>query len=164
MKKSILIMSILIIALGVYYFYPTKDCSSFKITTIEVYKSKRKMLLYSKNEVIQEYSISLGFQPIGKKMKEGDGKTPEGVYKIDAKNANSSCYKNLGVSYPNASDRANGYTGGLIKIHGLKNGFGFIGKFHRFYDWTDGCIAVTDLEMEELFQNVSIGTTLIIYP
>jgi len=164
MKKSILIMSILIIALGVYYFYPTKDCSSSKITAIEVYKSKRKMLLYSKNEVIQEYSISLGFQPIGKKMKEGDGKTPEGVYKIDAKNAHSSCYKNLGVSYPNASDRANGYTGGLIKIHGLKNGFGFVGKFHRFYDWTDGCIAVTDLEMEELFQNVTIGTKLIIYP
>jgi murein L,D-transpeptidase YafK len=157
-------MSILIIALGVYYFYPTKDFSSFKITAIEVYKSKRKMLLYSENEVIQVYSISLGFQPIGKKMNEGDGKTPEGVYKIDAKNANSSCYKNLGVSYPNYSDKANGYTGGLIKIHGLKNGFGFVGKFHRFYDWTDGCIAVTNLEMEELFQNVTIGTKLIIYP
>jgi murein L,D-transpeptidase YafK len=113
-------MSILIIALGVYYFYPTKKCSSFNITAIEVYKSKRKMYLYANDVVVN--------------------------------------------SYPNTSDRANGYTGGLIKIHGLKNGFGFVGKFHRFYDWTDGCIAVTNLEMEELFQNVTIGTKLIIYP
>lgn len=162
MKKSLLFGLLLLIIAG-YYFYPSSSINN-DITKIEVYKQKRKMLLYSENEVIQEYSISLGFQPIGKKIKEGDGKTPEGVYKIDAKNENSSCYKNLGVSYPNSSDRANGYTGGLIKIHGLKNGFGFVGKFHRFYDWTDGCIAVTDLEMEELFQNVTIGTKLIIYP
>jgi murein L,D-transpeptidase YafK len=164
MKKSILIMSILIIALGVYYFYPTKKCSSFNITAIEVYKSKRKMYLYANDVVVNSYTISLGGNPIGKKTEEGDQKTPEGIYKIDDKNAHSSCYKNLSVSYPNTSDRANGYTGGLIKIHGLKNGFGFVGKFHRFYDWTDGCIAVTNLEMEELFQNVTIGTKLIIYP
>jgi murein L,D-transpeptidase YafK len=162
MKKKILIL--LIISIGIYYFYPTKKLGNHEITKIEVYKHKRKMITYANSKVVKEYTISLGFQPKGKKMAEGDGKTPEGNYYIDAKNDKSSCYKNLGVSYPNAPDKANGYTGGLIKIHGLKNGFGFIGKFHRFYDWTDGCIAVTNQEMEELFQNVAIGTTLTIYP
>jgi murein L,D-transpeptidase YafK len=162
MKKKLLIL--LIISIGIYYFYPTKKLGNHEITKIEVYKHKRKLIVYAGSKAVNEYTISLGFQPKGKKMKEGDGKTPEGNYKIDGKNAYSSCYKNLGVSYPNASDKANNYTGGLIKIHGLKNGFGFIGKFHRFYDWTDGCIAVTNQEMEELYQNVAIGTTLIIYP
>lgn len=83
---------------------------------------------------------------------------------LTVKNAFSSCYKNLGVNYPNTSDKEKHYTGGLIKIHGLKNGFGWVGKFHRFYDWTDGCIAVTNQEMEELYNNTEIGTTLTIYP
>lgn len=163
MKKKWIFIIIFLSILG-YYFYPTKKLGNHEITKIEVYKHKRKMIVYAGSKAVNEYKISLGFQPKGKKMKEGDGKTPEGNYKIDGKNAYSSCYKNLGVSYPNASDKSNGYTGGLIKIHGLKNGFGFIGKFHRFYDWTDGCIAVTNQEMEELYQHVAIGTTLVIYP
>lgn len=162
MKKKLLILFIFLI--GIYYFYPTKKLQNHKITKIEVYKHKRKMLVFADSKVVNEYTISLGFESKGKKMKEGDEKTPEGIYKIDGKNAHSSCYKNLGVSYPNASDKANHYTGGLIKIHGLKNGFGWVGKFHRFYDWTDGCMAVTNQEMEELYSNVPVGTPLIIYP
>ena len=162
MKKKLLFL--LIISIGIYYFYPTKKLGNHEITKIEVYKHKRKMIVYAGSKAVNEYTISLGFHPKGKKMKEGDEKTPEGNYYIDAKNDKSSCYKNLGVSYPNASDRANNYTGGLIKIHGLKNGFGWVGKFHRFYDWTDGCMAVTNQEMEELYRHVPVGTPLIIYP
>jgi murein L,D-transpeptidase YafK len=162
MKKKILIL--LIISIGIYYFYPTKEIDTSKITSIEVYKSKRRMYLYSNKVMVNSYKISLGGNPIGKKMKEGDEKTPEGIYKIDGKNAHSSCYKNLGVSYPNASDKVNNYTGGLIKIHGLKNNFGWVGKFHRFYDWTDGCIAVTNDEMEDLYNSIDIGTSIQIYP
>lgn len=162
MKKKLLIL--LIISIGIYYFYPTKKLGNHEITKIEVYKHKRKLIVYAGSKAVNEYTISLGLQPKGKKMKEGDEKTPEGNYYIDAKNDKSSCYKNLGVSYPNASDKANHYTGGLIKIHGLRNGFGWVGKFHRFYDWTNGCMAVTNQEMEELYSNVPIGTPLIIYP
>ena len=162
MKKKLLIL--IIISIGIYYFYPTKKLGNHEITKIEVYKHKRKLIVYAGSTTVNKYTISLGFQPKGKKMKEGDEKTPEGNYYIDAKNDKSSCYKNLGVSYPNASDRANNYTGGLIKIHGILNGFGWVGKFHRFYDWTNGCMAVTNQEMEELYRHVPVGTPLIIYP
>jgi murein L,D-transpeptidase YafK len=164
MKKYILFTILLIISLSVYYFYPINKIGENKITSIEVYKSKHKMYLYSNNIVVHTYSISLGGNPIGKKTKEGDQKTPEGKYIIDAKNDKSSCFKNLGISYPNASDKANHYTGGLIKIHGLRNGFGWVGKLHLLYDWTNGCIAVTNDEMEMLYNNVNIGTPIYIYP
>jgi hypothetical protein len=155
---------IILSSLGVYYSYPEKQNSGIKITSIEVYKSKHKMYLYSNNNVVHTYSISLGGNPIGKKTKEGDQKTPEGKYIIDAKNDKSSFYKNLGISYPNASDKANHYTGGLIKIHGLRNGFGWVGKFHRLYDWTNGCIALTNQEMKTLYNTIEIGTPIYIYP
>lgn len=164
MKRKYFLLAIIVMPLVIYYFYPEKKIGNNKIELIEVFKSKRKMLLYSNGQVVNTYTISLGFNPIGYKTTEGDGKTPEGTYYIDGKNDKSSCYKNLGISYPNASDKKNHYTGGAIKIHGLRNGFGLIGKFHRLYDWTNGCIAVTDSEMEDLYNSISIGTKIIIYP
>ena len=149
---------------GVYYFYPEKENSGVKITSIEVYKSMRKMYLFSANIAVHSYSISLGGCPIGKKTREGDKKTPEGNYVIVSKNDKSGYYKNLGIKYPNASDEASNFTGGSIKIHGLKNGFGWVGKFHRFYDWTNGCIALTNEEMETLYNTIEIGTPIYIYP
>ena len=164
MKIKYFFVAIILIPLFIYYFYPEKKIGNAKITLIEVFKSKRKMLLYANEKVVTSYTISLGSNPIGYKTTEGDGKTPEGIYTIEAKNDKSICYKNLGIAYPNASDRKNNYTGGAIKIHGLRNGFGLIGKFHRFYDWTDGCIAVTDSEMEDLYNNITIGTKIHIFP
>jgi murein L,D-transpeptidase YafK len=164
MKRIYLLIVVIFIPILIYYFYPNNKIEHSNITLIEVYKSKRKMYLYSNDQVVNNYTIALGWNPIGDKTAEGDGKTPEGVYFIDGKNDKSSCYKNLGISYPNESDKKNNYTGGAIKIHGLRNGFGLIGKFHRWYDWTNGCIAVTDSEMDDLYNSISIGTKIIIYP
>lgn len=106
---------------------------------------------------------------MGHKEFEGDKKTPEGVYRIDDKNPNSGYHKNLGVSYPNDADIAHADSlgkppGGAIKIHGLRNGCGILGKFHRWADWTMGCIAVTNSEMDELYNAVKIGATIDIRP
>jgi murein L,D-transpeptidase YafK len=153
----ILIIPVAIVA---YYFFPEKKLPSGKIIDhLVVYKSKRRMEAYSGNELLKTYTVSLGKSPIGHKQFEGDLKTPEGIYIINDRNPNSAFYKNLGVSYPDASDIANAQQlgkppGGDIKIHGLRNGRGYIGKFHRWKDWTAGCIAVTDAEMEELYRAV----------
>ena len=127
------------------------------------------MLVYSKEKLLKTYSIAIGRKPIGAKQFEGDKKTPEGMYYINDKNPYSGWHKNLGISYPNAADRKRAKqlgkaTGGDIKIHGLQNKRGFIGKFHRWNDWTLGCIAVTDDEVDELYRAVKIGTPIEIKP
>lgn len=146
-----------------YNSWPEKSLPKDKeIDKLVVIKSKRQLLVYCKNELLKTYNISLGFDPIGHKKVEGDGKTPEGSYFINDKNPNSGYYLNLGISYPNQADieKANmlGQSpGGDIKIHGLRNGLGLIGKFHRYFDWTHGCIALTNQEIKELYDNVPFG-------
>lgn len=130
-----------------------------EITRLMVLKGQRQMLAYNEDKLIKIYPISLGFNPIGHKQFEGDGKTPEGIYTINERNKNSSYHKNLGISYPNSQDKAfaeaqGKSAGGLIKIHGLRNGFGDIGRNHLLRDWTHGCIAVTNEEIDELFSSV----------
>lgn len=160
----------LIVSISAYYFWPEKKLPfNSVITKLVVYKSQRKMLAYSGNAFLKSYVISLGDNPIGHKQFQGDERTPEGIYYINAKNPLSVCHKNLGISYPNAADISNARalkmpTGGDIKIHGLKNGQGYIGKFQRFTDWTNGCIAVTDNEIDELYEHTPIGTLITIYP
>ncbi len=150
----------------VYYFYPEdKPLINTKIDKLVVFKSKRQLLAYSNGQLVKTYKISLGRHPIGDKEFEGDKKTPEGLYFINAKNPNSGYFKNLGISYPNIHDIENAKrlgkpTVGDIKIHGLRNKTGFIGKFHRWFDWTLGCIAVTDSEIDELYKAVKIGTQI----
>ena len=131
-------------------------------------KSEKRMYAYSKGKIIKTYKISLGRNPIGKKEYEGDNKTPEGIYFINDKNPNSGFHKNLGISYPNQVDIVNANflgkpTGGDIKIHGLKNGLGAFDKFHYWFS-TRGCIRVTNNEIDELFNAVSIGTSIQINP
>jgi murein L,D-transpeptidase YafK len=134
-----------------------------KIDALIVYKSERKLIAFSKGKIIKTYSIALGKSPIGAKQFQGDNKTPEGIYFINGKNAHSVAYKNLGISYPNSNDISNSKgkpTGGDIKIHGLMNNLWFIGNFHRLIDWTNGCIAVNNFEMDELYNSVKIGTRI----
>lgn len=158
------------VALAAYYFYPGKVLPKGKtIDRLVVYKSERKMMAYNGNELLKTYIVALGKNPVGHKEFEGDNKTPEGIYSINDRNPDSAYYKNLGVSYPNVSDRANAEMlgkspGGHIKIHGLRNDRGFIGKFHRWKDWTAGCIAVTNNEMDELFTAVKPNAVIEIYP
>ena len=161
-----LLSLLLILCIGTYYFYPENHLSlNTQIDSLIVYKANREMEVYSGGSLVKTFAISLGRNPIGDKEFEGDKKTPEGKYIIDTKNSESGYHKNLGISYPNESDienaKKNGKpTGGDIKIHGLKNKLGFIGKFHRWFDWTMGCIAVTNEEIDELFATVPIGTKI----
>ena len=131
------------------------------IDRLVVHKSKRTMSAYSQGRLLKTYPISLGKQPVGHNQFEGDGKTPEGKYRINERNPNSGYHKNLGVSYPAAQCKSPGW---LIKSHGMKNGWGFIGKKHLQKDWTDGCIAVTDEEIDELYRSVKHNAEIEILP
>jgi murein L,D-transpeptidase YafK len=118
---------------------------------------------------MKTYRIALGRSPVGKKTREGDRKTPEGCYTIDWRNPGSRFYRSLHISYPNDEDiqqaASQGVSpGGDIMIHGLKNGKSWIGKRHRRQDWTDGCVAVTNTEMDEIWDAVPDGTPVKIVP
>jgi murein L,D-transpeptidase YafK len=136
-----------------------------EITGILIKKSEGEMALISNGRKVREYEIDLGFAPEGDKKMQGDGKTPEGTYYIDRKNPQSQFYLSLGISYPNEADRAEARAmgvspGGDIFIHGQ----GRYGQGKSGIDWTWGCIAVTDIEMQEVFALVDIGTPVTILP
>lgn len=155
--------------MGYYLFPEQKLPENIKIDSLVVIKSKRQLIAYSDGQIIKTYKISLGKNPLGTKQSEGDKRTPEGTYIIDTKNPNSGFHKNLGISYPNNQDieKHKGMKnpiGGDIKIHGLKNGLGFISKFQRWFDWTAGCIALTNKEIDELYKAVPVGTLIEIKP
>jgi murein L,D-transpeptidase YafK len=138
-----------------------------KVTHMHIEKHKRVMKLYIGGTLIKTYRISLGSQPVGPKEREGDGKTPEGNYTISHKNAWSRFHKSLKVSYPNKHDRKmakkhNVSPGGDIMIHGLGAEFSHLGKSHVQYDWTLGCMAVTNEEIDEIWKMVDVGTPLMI--
>lgn len=135
-----------------------------KITQIQIYKADRKMFLISGDKVVKEYKIGLGGNPVGKKRFEGDGKTPEGLYFIDRQNPRSAYHLSIGISYPNPQDRAYAESqgrkpGGDIFIHGRAGKDKGRGK-----DWTAGCIAVTDREIEDIYKMVAVGTPVWIFP
>jgi len=139
------------------------------VDSIVVIKQLREMYVYHQAHLQKIYRVALGDAPTGHKHFEGDEKTPEGLYYINGKNPNSSCHKNLGISYPNAADRNyavkfNRSTGGDIKIHGIVNGQGYVGKAHLLHDWTNGCVAVTDEEVDELYKFTSMGIPIMILP
>ncbi len=139
------------------------------IDQIKIIKSERKLFTYSKGKLLKTYKISLGKNPIGQKLKEGDGKTPEGYYEVIAKNPKSAYHLSLKISYPNSKQieeakKVSINPGGDIMIHGIKNGLGFIGKYHSLVDWTQGCIAVSNREIEEIYNSTSVGTKVEILP
>ena len=154
------------------YFLVTMMCASAaaeQADRIVVLKSERKLILYSGATVLRTYKIALGAEPKGQKTRQGDHRTPEGTYIIDSRNANSHFHRALHIAYPNAEDRINAAKlgaspGGDIMIHGLPNGLGWIGRKHLLRDWTDGCIAVTDQEIEEIWNLVPNGTAIEVKP
>jgi murein L,D-transpeptidase YafK len=134
-----------------------------------VLKAPRRMLLLRGDRVLRDYAIALGSSPAGPKRHRGDGRTPEGRYRIEGRVVESRFHRALRISYPNAADRAFARRAGLdpggdVMIHGLPNGERWVGEAHRAYDWTNGCIAVTDDEMSELWELVDDGTPLEIRP
>jgi murein L,D-transpeptidase YafK len=170
LKYLLIFIVFSIITLSIYQLWPEPMLAEDAIIDkIIVVKSARKMTVYSEGNELKSYRISLGKEPTGKKEYEGDNKTPEGIYTINDKNPNSGYHLNLGISYPDSKDieHANYLgkpPGGAIKIHGLRNEIGVIGKSHRLQDWTAGCIAVTNEEVEELYRCVPIGTEIEIRP
>lgn len=132
-------------------------------------KSKRKMWLIANGKKYREYSISLGDNPIGHKQQEGDERTPEGLYRIDYRNPKSRYHLSLHISYPDQDDQRNAQArgvspGGDIFIHGLPNGFGSMNFLYAGKDWTDGCIAVSNEEIKEIWKLVKNGTPIEILP
>ena len=139
------------------------------IDRIVVEKSARRLSMFRDGNQIRTFRIALGQNPLDSKHEEGDMKTPEGIYKIDRRNPQSSFHLALHISYPSDEDNKRAATHGVsagsdIMIHGIQNGRGWIGAFHRWKDWTAGCIAVTDEEIEELWRVTPDGTTIEIRP
>lgn len=148
----------------------TVGCSKFKtyngptVTQIVVLKGQRRMHLMHGETVLKSYDIDLGFAPDGHKEAQGDGRTPEGRYRIDRRNPDSLFHLSLGISYPNAADRAYARSqgqppGGDIFIHGARRPFD-----KRGADWTAGCISVSNQEIERIFSMVQVGTVIDIFP
>lgn len=163
----------LVCAAGARAFTPPAgmEPKAAPVEQVVVIKSERVMhLLDRHNNIIKSYKISLGKNPVGDKEREGDGRTPEGSYIIDARNPNSRFHLSLRISYPNKSDKwrakkANVDPGGDIFIHGMPNGKAWQWwKYSKKLDWTDGCIAVTDKEIREIWDLVADGTPIVIRP
>ncbi|HNH42897.1 MAG TPA: L,D-transpeptidase family protein [Agitococcus sp.] len=139
------------------------------IDLVKVVKSQRQMWLLEQGKIIKQYTIALGANPVGHKQQEGDERTPEGRYILDYRNPNSGYFKSLHVSYPNKQDLANAKAkgvdaGGMIMIHGQRNGFGWAAKLTQLKDWTNGCIALNNQDMQEVWDLVKIGTPIEILP
>ena len=136
---------------------------------VVVYKSKRQMHLLRAGQVMRTYRIALGDSPVGHKKQEGDEKTPEGDYVLDWRNPNSLYYKSIHISYPNARDREQARRrgvspGGDIMIHGRNGPTVLPDGTWKWKDWTNGCIAVTNAEMDEIWKMVNNGTPIRINP
>lgn len=138
-----------------------------KIDLVRVDKSKRRMYLIRQDVVVHEFRIALGARPKGHKLWEGDQRTPEGLYLLDFVIEHSSFYRSIHIDYPNQNDiewaNYKGINpGGDIKIHGIKNGDKRKPEYVQSFDWTNGCIAITNDEMDTLLSVVDPGTPILI--
>ena len=162
-RTVILLASGAVIGAAFYAFEPRLRPLEARATKILILKTEHKLLLMDGDEVLRTYRVSIGTGGTAPKEREGDHKSPEGLYTIDFRKPDSRFHRALHISYPNEHDREHARRidappGGDIMIHGMQNGLGWIGKAHRLVDWTDGCIAVTDHEIEEIWSAVPDGT------
>jgi murein L,D-transpeptidase YafK len=148
---------------------PALAAPAARADKVLVEKSARRLTLLRDGTPLKSYEVALGSETIGHKQQEGDGRTPEGLYAVDFKHPRSRFHLALRISYPNSADRSSAAQhgvapGGDIMIHGLPNGLGWLGGFHLKRDWTDGCIAVTDNQIDEIWAMVDVGTEVEIKP
>jgi murein L,D-transpeptidase YafK len=139
------------------------------VDSILVEKSAHKLSLFQRGRVTRTYLVALGQQPVGDKVRRGDMRTPEGRFTIEARNPQSKFHRALRISYPDAAHRERARRlgvspGGDIMIHGLPPKQAWVGPAHRDFDWTEGCIALTNAEIEELWSTVPVGTPIHILP
>lgn len=137
------------------------------VDLVKVDKSERTMVLMDGAKVVKTFRISLGANPEGHKRQQGDKKTPEGTYTLDYKKEDSAFYRAMHISYPNAKDVADAKRrgvnpGGQIMVHGQKNGLSALSIVTQYVDWTDGCIAISNSEMDEFMRLVPVGTKIMI--
>lgn len=148
---------------------PSHAFEQSRVDYVRVVKSERMLELRSGKSVVRSYDIALGGDPVGHKQQEGDERTPEGHYFLDWRNPNSGYYRSIHISYPNAADRAAAAAagvdpGGMIMIHGQPNGYSWWSWLLQRFDWTNGCVAVTDEDMAEIWAMVRNGTPIEIVP
>ena len=160
-----MVLAVLFLASGL----PWADTPAPRVDRIVIVKSKRELTLLHGGKIVKTYKVALGAQPVGAKERQGDHKTPEGNYVIDSKIDHSQFHRALHISYPNATDRERARKmgvspGGDVEIHGLGARFGWVGAAHREYDWTDGCVAVTNEEIDEIYPLVPVNTPVEIKP
>jgi murein L,D-transpeptidase YafK len=161
-----LVAGILLFASGPFLFAQNADAV---IERVIVYKHERKLVLLSQGKELRSYKVALGSEPVGPKTRHGDHRTPEGSYVLDSRNPGSHFYKAFHISYPNSKDVAAAKKlgvspGGDIMLHGLPKEYAWVGKAHLLHDWTDGCIAVTNEEMDDIWKMVRVGTPIEIKP
>ena len=135
------------------------------VDLVKVDKSERKMYLFDGPHIVKEYQVSFGANPKGHKQQEGDQKTPEGRYILDYKKEDSSFYRSMHISYPNIADIKHATSkgvspGGFIMIHGQRNGLGWLSPIMQQFNWTNGCIALTNAEMDQFMALVDVGTKI----
>ncbi|QSX77412.1 L,D-transpeptidase family protein [Agrilutibacter solisilvae] len=140
-----------------------------KATFVYVDKSARELFLFNGTQLIAKYKVALGRSPVGHKQREGDKRTPEGAYVLDYKNPNSQYHRSIHISYPSRRDQALARRkgvppGGAIMIHGQPNGFGRGAPILQQSDWTDGCIALTDEQMDAVWDMVDVPVRILIAP
>lgn len=169
-KTALAALYIFLAALFFYLLSLPADASVGKTADrVLVIKSKRVLILLRDGEVLKTYRVALGKKPTGHKNRAGDQKTPEGLYVLDSRNPNSNYHLSLRISYPNDRDVENARMlnvspGGDIMIHGLSKTMLKFGRFHKYRDWTNGCIAVTNEEIEEIWSLIPNGTAIEIRP
>lgn len=162
LSKSLLITLLLILQTA-------NGFSSLKADAVLVIKSEKRLYLMLKGVPFASFPVTFGANPTGHKQEQGDERTPEGHYLLDYKNPNSKFYKSIHISYPNAKDRASARgrgvdPGGDIMIHGQKNGWEWASPLVQFFSWTDGCVALSNRDMDRVWTAISPGTPIEIRP
>ena len=154
--------------LGLFVSSATAESATMLAGKVVVMKEEKRLVLMCRGEILKSYKVSVGRNP-GRKVRRGDNRTPEGLYTIDRRNPKSKYYKALHISYPNASDvdtarKFGASPGGEVLIHGLPKGFEDLGASHTVRNWTKGCIAVSNAEMDEIWRLVPDGVAVHIIP
>lgn len=146
-----------------------EPAAPLKADLVVVEKARHQLSLYRKNQLLESFHIALGGNPLGHKQQEGDQRTPEGRYSLDSKNAHSHYYKSIHISYPNLTDSARAKAlglnpGGAIMIHGQKQGWAWAELATQRLDWTLGCIALTNEDMDKVWQAINVPVAIEIKP
>jgi murein L,D-transpeptidase YafK len=152
-----------------FILFCSSSFAAEKADNVLVEKAKNTLTLFKNGKVIASYHVVFGGNPVGHKEQEGDERTPEGKYLLDSKNAKSSYYKSIHISYPNAKDLANAKkkgvsAGSAIMIHGQKNGYAAFEDQTQKINWTLGCIALKNKDMDDLWSKVDVPTKIEIKP